>query len=96
MKNLLVIGTILGILFCASSCTEQQRVINGGGTMTITIPPGKKFVSINWKPNGSLWIIQKNRSPADSTYERFEYVEHSSMGLIEGSVIIRELSGPEK
>ena len=79
---LLVVGTLL-------SCTDNAKVRVWGGTETITLEPGKRLVNVTWKDkNGtSLWVLSKQDTTKPSTY-MFE--EKSSLGIMEGKLIIKE------
>jgi starvation-inducible outer membrane lipoprotein len=60
-----------------------------GGTGTLEIPADKKFVNVTWKGN-ELWIITRNRTLIDTTYETYQFQEKSSWGMVEGTYIIKE------
>lgn len=66
-----------------SSCTDNQRAKNFGGTQEVKLGPNEKFVNITWK-NNSLWVIVQ-----DTTTGIFYAKERSSFGLIQGQVIIK-------
>ena len=74
-----------------ASCTENSRARLWGGTETINLDPGKRLVNITWKSSdksgSNLWILTKQDTTKPSTY-LFE--EKSSMGMLEGKVIIIE------
>lgn len=83
-----VILSILAITMLAS-CTENSRVKNFGGSATLDIAPTQKFVNVTWKEE-QLWVITKDRTNADTTYNTYRLQEHSSYGMLEGTYIITE------
>lgn len=72
-----------------ASCTKNARVKNFGGTANLTIPHNEKFVNVTWKET-ELWVITKTRTPIDTTYDTYIFKEHSSLGILEGTYIIKE------
>jgi len=83
-----VILSILAISLLAS-CTENSRVKNFGGTGVYEIPASQKFVNVTWKET-ELWVLTKDRTSADTTYNTYRFQEHSSFGMVEGTYIITE------
>jgi hypothetical protein len=79
---LLVIGTLV-------SCTDNSKVKTWGGTETITLEPGKRLINVTWKDRTgtSLWILTKQDTTKPST---FTFEEKSSLGIMEGKLIIKE------
>lgn len=84
--NKLVLG-FLG-LFLLSSCTEQIRARNFGGSTTVDLACGNKVVNATWK-NVDLWVLTKPMKAAD-TPEEYSFSEHSAWGVIQGTVVIKE------
>lgn len=89
MKKLLLLLTFIVIGF--TSCTDNARVRTWGGTETINLEPGVRLVNITWKggekTTTSLWILTKKDTTKPSTYS---FKEKSSLGVMEGEVIIKE------
>jgi hypothetical protein len=85
-KYIFAITAVLAL----ASCTENARVKIYGGTGTVEIPADKKFVNVTWKET-ELWIVTRNRTSVDTTYETFQFQEKSSWGMIEGTYIIKEI-----
>jgi hypothetical protein len=85
---------ILSIVAIAmlASCTENSRVKNFGGTGELEISPSQKFVNVTWKEE-QLWVITKDRTSADTTYNTYRLQEHSSYGMLEGTYVIKETRG---
>lgn len=85
MKKLLL---SLAVLFALSSCTENQRAKQFGGSMTINVPKGNKVTNITWK-KGDLWYsyrpFQEGEKPTTQTF-----VEQSNWGVMEGKVTFIE------
>jgi hypothetical protein len=81
--------TILAVMaLMLASCTENQIAKNYGGTMTVEIPKGQKFVNATWKET-QLWYVTKDMSSSDSA-ETYYFHEKSSWGISEGTVIFKE------
>ena len=87
MKQFLFITMMLGLILM-TSCTENERAKNFGGTQTIELPAGEKLIEATWKGD-QLWYLtrpmRENESP-----ETFKFQEKSSFGMIEGTVIFKE------
>lgn len=85
-KFTIALVVLIGLSF--TSCTENSRAKQWGGSMKIELEPGQKLVDVTWKET-SLWYMTK---PMDSTdvAERYEFVEESSWGIVEGKVIFIE------
>lgn len=66
-----------------TSCTDNQRARNFGGTETIELLPDEEFVNITWKQD-NIWIVVKNKKTG-VFYAR----EKSSFGVIQGKIIIK-------
>ena len=86
MKKLILALALVGIF---ASCTENSRVKNFGGTGHLNIDPSKKFVNVTWKDT-ELWVITKDRTSADTTYDTYQLQEHSQYSILEGTYIIVE------
>jgi hypothetical protein len=84
-KTIIAIAAILTL----ASCTDNDRVKNWGGTATLEVASDQKFVNVTWKET-ELWIVTRNRTAADTTYETYRFQEKSSMGVMEGTYIIKE------
>jgi hypothetical protein len=75
--------SLLSILIL-SSCTENERAKNFGGTMTVELPPNTEFVGATWKKD-ELWYIYRNRKSGENP-ETTTMQEDSRFGLFEGKV----------
>jgi hypothetical protein len=85
MKKLLILA-ITAIAF--TSCTENQRAKNFGGTANVNLEPNRKLVTVTWKDD-QIWYLTR---PMDSSEkaETYNFQEESSWGVIEGTVVIIE------
>lgn len=88
MKKLLLVATLcLGL----TSCTDNTRARIWGGTETVTLEPGVRLVNVTWKggegTTTSLWMLTKKDTTKPTTYS---FKEKSSLGVMEGEVIIKE------
>jgi hypothetical protein len=79
---------LLGLLVFLPSCTENSRAKKFGGTATVNLPPGTKFVGATWK-DAELWYLHRPAREGE-TPETITLQEQSSFGMIEGKVIFRE------
>lgn len=77
-------------IFLMASCTDNDRVKNWGGSAELTIPSDEKFVNVTWKES-ELWIVTRDRTAADTTYDTYRFQEKSSYGMMEGTYIIKEV-----
>lgn len=87
MKKLLLTAIVIATL---TSCTENNRARVWGGTETIQLESGVRLVNITWKESkGStdLWLLTKKDTTNPNTYY---FKEKSSLGVMEGQVIIIE------
>jgi len=87
MKKAIIAIAAIAML---ASCTDNDRVKNWGGTATLEIPVDQKFVNVTWKET-QLWIVTRDRTAADTTYETYQFSENSSFGVMEGTYIIKEV-----
>lgn len=88
MKKLTIIATITVAAFALTACTQNQRARQFGGTARIDLPPRKKLVNATFKQD-DLWILTRDAKQGEKP-ERYEFVENSSWGILEGTVIITE------
>jgi hypothetical protein len=89
MKNSILFVSFISAIIMITGCTENSRVKNFGGTANLEIPADKKFVNVTWKET-ELWIVTRNRTSIDTTYETFQFQEKSSWGMVEGTYVIKE------
>lgn len=71
-----------------TSCTEQERVRNFGGTMIIDVPKGYKVTSATWKETDLFYFMEEAEegyTPKDKMF-----VESSSYGVFESKIIFKE------
>lgn len=81
---ILAIAIFLAIAFSGCNAIARQW----GGTTTVNLEPGRKFVDITWKDN-SLWVLTKEMDEGD-TAETYYFEEDANFGILEGTVIIVE------
>jgi len=85
MKKLLLLLVMVVIM---TSCTQNQRAKNFGGTATIEIKAGQKLVTATWKGE-NLWYLTKQMTDDDKV-ETYYFKEDSSLGFASGTVIFKE------
>jgi hypothetical protein len=78
MKKILIIA-ITAIAFL-TSCTDNARARQFGGTETIDIPEGRILVNCTWK-EADLWILTKDTATGEMFFN-----EKSSFGILEGEI----------
>ena len=79
----------LAAIITLSSCTQNERVKQFGGSAAIEIPADQQFVNATWKGN-DLWIVTKTRTSVDTVYSQYQLQESSSWGILEGTYTITE------
>lgn len=84
---LIIIALIM--LFLAQGCTKQSRVFVWGGSDTIILQPNEKLINVTWKES-NVWFFTRPMSTTDSC-ETYTFYESSSVGLLEGKLIIKEV-----
>ena len=93
MKRLSRIIILIVVLFSLGffivvGCTENRRARSWGGSATENLPTGKKLVMVTWKES-NLWILTRDMREGEKP-EIYELKEHSSWGVMQGKVIIKE------
>ena len=87
MKKILFILTCIVGMF-SISCTEQQRVRNFGGTMTIDVEPGQEVMMATFKDEDLFYMTRPMSEDYVPTTKKL--VESSSFGVLESTVIFKE------
>lgn len=73
----------ISVILLISSCTENDRARNYGGTEEIKLNRNEELVTMTWKET-NLWVLTKDTTTGISYFR-----EHSSWGVIEGEIIIK-------
>jgi hypothetical protein len=66
----------------------NSRATGWGGTATVTVPAGEKFVNVTWK-DANLWIVTRKAEPGEKP-QVYHFREKSVYGVMEGNVVIQE------
>ena len=82
----IVLAITIFLAIALSGCNAIAR--QWGGTTTVDLEPGRKFVDITWK-DASLWVLTKEMDE-DDIAETYYFEEDANFGILEGTVIIRE------
>lgn len=83
-KKVLLLISIVGLsTLCTSSCTENQRAKQWGGTEEIKLNKNEIVLNVTWKET-EMWICTKDTATG-ITYFR----EKSNWGVLEGAVILK-------
>ena len=85
-KVLLVLTIVSGLLL--SSCTENTKAKQFGGTAELELPAGQKLITVTWKAD-ALWYLTKPMTENDVP-ETYKFQEESAWGMMEGTYIIKE------
>ena len=86
MKKIMILISLGFILF--TGCTEQERVRNFGGTVTINLPAGQELMEATWKDDNLFYLtrpMSEDYVPVTKTFQ-----ESSSYGIMESKVIFIE------
>ncbi len=79
---------MLALLLSLLACTDNQRSKVLGGTVEIRVPCDQSVFDVTWK-HDSLWYAIQPAGPNWSP-ETKRFKESSSLGVIEGEVILVE------
>ena len=85
-KILIILICVVGMVL--ASCTEQQRVRNFGGTMTINVEPGQEVMMATFKGEDLFYMTRPMSEDYVPTTKKL--VESSSFGILESEVIFKE------
>lgn len=84
--------TFFVLVMSNSSCTDNQKARNYGGTETFKLQPGEKLINATWKGDkgsSNLWYLtrpMRSNEKADTIYFR----ESSDYGVWQGTVVFIE------
>lgn len=78
-----VLLVLLVLTTLCSSCTDNQRARQWGGTEEIILPKNHVLITATWK-NDEMWILTKD-TVTDINY----FKEKSNWGVLEGTVIFK-------
>ena len=81
---------LLTIIFCLTLTGCNYFARTTGGSTTIDLPADTKLISIQWREkNSSLWYLTRPMRD-DEFPETYTFQEDSNIGVLEGTVTIRE------
>lgn len=80
---------LLLIILLSSGCTDNARAKMYGGTMKRELPKNQKLMMVTWKEGGNLWILTRPMR-TNEVAENYTLQEDSTLGLLQGTVIIQE------
>jgi len=83
--GIVLIGSLVmgGIRGC-----QQYTAKSWGGSTTLALPVNTKLVTITWKDTEIWYLTRPMRS--DETAETYTFHEQSTVGILQGKVIITE------
>lgn len=82
MKTLLIILTLIACV--CIGCTENERARSWGGTEKIELNQHEILLNITWKGT-DMWLLT-----IDTTTHIKHFRERSTLGIMEGEIIIQE------
>lgn len=88
MKKLNIALIAAVVLLLVSSCTDNVRARQFGGTSYIDVTRGQKVIGVTFKEN-NIWILTRP-AKAGEVAEVIEFIEHSNFGVLNGKVILKE------
>lgn len=91
--GIVLIILILGWSFLRG-CSEQSMTKNYGSEMEMTLEPNRKLVEITWKDD-SLWYLTREMKE-DEEAEEYLFQEKDSLGMLEGTVVVKEVKMNEE
>lgn len=83
----LIVGA-LSLAIILSSCSDNTRAKVYGGTKTIDLPKGQRFIDMQWKGE-SIWYLTRPLEPNEKP-RSYRFQESSKAGIIEGTIIVNE------
>ena len=102
---LLIIAGGAFIFGCGRDKIDSSGVTNTiakkiGGVSTVKLPPGMKLVHVTWKTDPktdktSLYYLYRPMRP-DEFPETYKYQEDSTWGVLESTIIIKEVAATAK
>ena len=89
MKTIIHYTSVTILFLCLlAGCTQQERAKTFGGTAKVAISPGQKLVTATWK-DAEIWYLTRPMHPGEQA-ETYTFKESSTLGIMEGTVIITE------
>lgn len=85
---IVAIVVLVLVVFGIYSLSANWRAKNLGGTVTKTLPAGKKLVSVTWKSD-DIWVLVRDSKDGEKP-ETLEFIEYSGIGVLSGKVVIEE------
>lgn len=87
MKKLSIL-LVTGLAMISISCTENQKVRDLGGNMTIQLPKGQKVTMATWKDLNLFYMLE----PMEEGYipKTKSFVENSNWGMMQSKVTFIE------
>jgi hypothetical protein len=82
-KTNIILLALLTAATTFTSCTENQRARQFGGTETIALKPNERVLNVTWKKD-EMWICTQ-----DTITGVVYFREKSNWGMMEGTVILK-------
>ena len=89
MITVAIIGILAALLFGFGKGCSQVAAKSWGGSMTVTLDPGRKLVNATWKES-QLWLLTTDRPVESEKPKTYVLEERSTYGVLQGKVIIEE------
>ena len=83
-----IIAVLVSFVFVSVKGCNQISAKSFGGTMALTLDPGRKLVNATWKDK-QIWLLTTVRSLEDKP-QTYVFEERSTCGILQGKVVIEE------
>ena len=83
-----IIGMVGALIVPMFGGCQQMSAKSWGGSFTVKLNPGMKLESCTWKEN-QLWMLTTKRNETEEP-KIHKFIEKSTLGLLQGEVIIEE------
>jgi len=74
---------LIAVFACVTSCTDNKSARSYGGTEEISLKTNEKLLGITWKDT-DMWVLTQ-----DTLTKVCYFREKSSLGILEGEIIIK-------
>jgi len=80
---------LVSLVLVGAGCDGNTAAKSFGGTMKVDLEKNQKLVNVTWKDGDTLWYLTR---PARSgeTPKTYTFKEKSSLGILDGQVILIE------
>lgn len=87
MKKLIACFCLFLSLFCFTGCNSAAKYY--GGSMTIELPAGEKFIACDWDEDDGFWYLTRPMRAGEFA-ETYTFQQDTTWGVFEGTITIIE------